>query len=105
MSADAAALAMQIDRRISALPYQTTQAIREVRREYSSQLRTTDGARVLDVADALVESQRWVAYELVYHQRRWCRPSRSICDRRGAVGMWHGRWTSVNALSPIVMTW
>ena len=69
MSGDAAALAGQIDRHIGALPYQTTQAIRDVRREYSGQLRDEDGAWVVAVADALVESQRWVAYELVYHHR------------------------------------
>jgi 3-methyladenine DNA glycosylase AlkD len=63
----AAELADEIDRRIWALPNPSTAAIREIRREYSKRLREASAAEVLSVANALVDRQRWVAYELLYH--------------------------------------
>jgi 3-methyladenine DNA glycosylase AlkD len=66
-SFDAAALADEIDRRIQALPDQSTAPVRRVRREYSQRLRGASAADVLAVAEALVGRQRWAAYELHYH--------------------------------------
>lgn len=62
-----ASLATEIDRRIRALPDQRTASIRRVRREFSEQLRGASADEVLALAQALVERQRWVAYELIYH--------------------------------------
>src|SRR4051812_1165887 len=64
---DAEALATEIDLRIRALPEQTTEPMRQIRREYSRRLRGEPAAEVLAVAQALVGRQRWVAYELLYH--------------------------------------
>src|SRR5687768_10133600 len=63
----AEALADEIDRQIRRLPDQTTDSIRRVRREYSKQLRDMSPSEVLAIAEALVDRQRWVAYELIYH--------------------------------------
>ncbi len=63
---DAAALAEEIDRRIRALPDQTTRRVRRIRREYSRRLRDAEASEVRAVAEALVDRQRWVAYELLY---------------------------------------
>jgi len=60
-------LADEIDRRIEASPDHRTVAIRRIRREYSQRLQPAPPGEVLDVADALVERRRWVAYELVHH--------------------------------------
>jgi 3-methyladenine DNA glycosylase AlkD len=57
----------EIDRRIRALADPAVDSIRGIRREYSRRLREASPAEVLALADALVERQRWVAYELVYH--------------------------------------
>lgn len=94
---DAAAVAREIDRRIRALPRQTTQPIRAVRREYSARLRDTHGAQVLAVADALVDSQRWVAYELVYHHPDAQR--RLDADRVVRFGRGLDGWASVDAFA------
>lgn len=94
---DAAALAMEIDRRINALSRHTTQTIRVVRREYSNRLRDVDGVDVLAVADALVERQRWVAYELVYHHRG-ARESLGI-DEVTELGRGLDGWASVDAFA------
>jgi 3-methyladenine DNA glycosylase AlkD len=64
---DAGALAAEIDRRIRSLPAPTVQAVRAVRREYSRRLRAVPGEAVMALAAALVDRQRWVAYELLYH--------------------------------------
>jgi 3-methyladenine DNA glycosylase AlkD len=63
---DVEGIAGEIDRRIRALPNQTTEEIRRVRREYSRQLVSWPGERVLALTYALVERHRWVAYELLY---------------------------------------
>ena len=60
-------LADEIDRRIEASPDHRTDAIRRIRREYSRRLESAPPGEVLDLADALVERRRWVAYELVHH--------------------------------------
>ena len=65
--ADVAALADELDRQIRALPEQTVEAIRAVRREWSRRLRQASGRDVVALALALVGRHRWVAYELVYH--------------------------------------
>lgn len=64
---NAVALAAEINRRIQGLPRQTIEPVRRVRRDYSRRLRDASGGEVLAVADALLEPQRWVAYELVHY--------------------------------------
>ncbi|HTE69722.1 MAG TPA: hypothetical protein VK942_13345 [Actinomycetes bacterium] len=64
---DPDALATEIDRRIRTLPAQTVQPIRAVRRAYSKLLRAAPAEVVAALAFALVDRQRWVAYELLYH--------------------------------------
>jgi 3-methyladenine DNA glycosylase AlkD len=64
---DPDALATEIDRRIRTLPTQTIQPIRAVRRAYSKRLRAAPAEVVATLAVALVDRQRWVAYELLYH--------------------------------------
>jgi 3-methyladenine DNA glycosylase AlkD len=59
-------LAAEIDREIRALPAQGVQPIRAVRRAWSRRLRAAPPEAVVAVALALVDRQRWVAYELVY---------------------------------------
>ena len=61
------ALAVEIDRRIRALPDRTVGSIRGVRLEYSRRLRSALAEQVVGLALALVGRQRWVAYELLYH--------------------------------------
>lgn len=61
------ALAKEIDERIRLLPDASTASIRRVRREYSKRLRTLPATEVWAVAEALLDSQRWVAYELLYY--------------------------------------
>ena len=60
-------LATEIDRQIRELPDQRTESIRRIRREFSEQLRGACADDVLALAQTLVERQRWVAYELLYH--------------------------------------
>lgn len=60
------ALAAEIDSRIRALPEHSTEPVRQIRREYSRRLRREAPAVVLAIADALVERERWVAYELLH---------------------------------------
>jgi DNA alkylation repair enzyme len=60
---DADALAVEIDHRIRTLPAQTIQPIRGVRRAYSRRLRAAPAEAVAALAVALVDRQRWVAYE------------------------------------------
>jgi 3-methyladenine DNA glycosylase AlkD len=64
---DPAAVAGEIDREIRALPAQGVQPVRAVRRAWSRRLRAAPAEAVADVAVALVDRQRWVAYELLYH--------------------------------------
>jgi 3-methyladenine DNA glycosylase AlkD len=59
-------LATEIDQRIRALPDQTVQPVRAVRRAWSRRLRSAPPEAVVALAVALVDRQRWVAYELVY---------------------------------------
>jgi 3-methyladenine DNA glycosylase AlkD len=63
---DAATLAAEIDARIWALPEQSTEAVRRVRREYSRRLKNVPASEVLALAYALRDRQRWIAYELLY---------------------------------------
>jgi 3-methyladenine DNA glycosylase AlkD len=62
-----AGLAAEIDSRIRELPDRSTASVRGVRREYSRRLRRAPAPDVLELVDALVPAQRWVAYELLYH--------------------------------------
>jgi 3-methyladenine DNA glycosylase AlkD len=64
---DPAAVAGEIDREIRALPAQRTQPVRAVRRAWSRRLRAAPAQAVVAVAMALVDRQRWVAYELLAH--------------------------------------
>jgi 3-methyladenine DNA glycosylase AlkD len=61
------ALADEVDQRIRALPERGVEPVRRVRREYSRRLRSASGDEVVALALALVDRQRWVAYELLYH--------------------------------------
>jgi 3-methyladenine DNA glycosylase AlkD len=60
-------LADAIARRIDSLPDRRTAALRGVRREYSRMLRDDPPEQVLEMALALTDRYRWVAYELLYH--------------------------------------
>jgi 3-methyladenine DNA glycosylase AlkD len=64
---DPTALAVEIDREIRALPAQAVQPVRAVRRAWSRCLRAAPAEAVVAVAMALVDRQRWVAYELLSH--------------------------------------
>jgi 3-methyladenine DNA glycosylase AlkD len=63
---DAQAFADEIDRRIQALPDQSTEPVRQIRKEYSRRLRQAAASNVLAISTALCDRQRWVAYELLY---------------------------------------
>jgi 3-methyladenine DNA glycosylase AlkD len=52
---------------VRALASPTVPAVRAVRRAYSRRLRTAPAGAVVALALALVDRQRWVAYELLYH--------------------------------------
>lgn len=67
MSLDAVALAEEIDRRVRALPEPGVDPARRVRREYSKRLRGEPPEVVVALALALVDRQRWVGYEILYH--------------------------------------
>lgn len=60
-------IAAQIAERIEALDDRSTQPVRAIRQEYSSQLRDAPAADVIAVALALRDQHRWVGYELIYH--------------------------------------
>jgi 3-methyladenine DNA glycosylase AlkD len=64
---DPATVAGEIDREIRALPAQRVQPVRAVRRAWSRRLRPAPAEAAVAVALALVDRQRWVAYELLYH--------------------------------------
>jgi DNA alkylation repair enzyme len=64
---DPMAVAAEIDREIRALPVQGVQPVRAVRRAWSRRLRAASAEAVVAVALALVDRQRWVAYELPSH--------------------------------------
>ena len=66
-AASSDSLAAEIDRRIRALTDPRTGPIRRVRQQYSHQLRGASAEEVLAVVQTLVKTQRWVAYELLYH--------------------------------------
>jgi DNA alkylation repair enzyme len=62
---DPAAVAGEIDREIRALAAQGVQPVRAVRRAWSRRLGAASAEAVVEVALALVDRQRWVAYELL----------------------------------------
>jgi DNA alkylation repair enzyme len=62
---DPVAVAAAIDGEIRALPGRGAQPVRAVRRAWSRRLRAAPAEAVVAVAVALVDRQRWVAYELV----------------------------------------
>lgn len=64
---NAAMLANEIDSRIRALSDQSAEPVRRIRRDYSRRLRQSTTTDVLAIAEALVDRQRWVAYELLYN--------------------------------------
>jgi hypothetical protein len=64
---DPAVVAGKIDCEIRALPVHGVQPVRAVRRAWSRRLRAVPAEVVVAVALALVDRQRWVAYELVSH--------------------------------------
>ena len=64
---DPVAVAGEIDREIRALPAHGVRPVRAVRRAWSRRLRAAPAEAVVAVAMALVDRQRWVAYELLAH--------------------------------------
>jgi hypothetical protein len=64
---DVVALAEEIDRRIRELPVGGVEPARRVRRAYSTRLRAVPAGDVVALASVLVERQRWIGYEIVYH--------------------------------------
>lgn len=90
-------VADEILARIHALAKPSTQSIREVRREYSAEVRHWPGHAVLDLASRLLETERWVTYELVYHHRS----ARSILDAAAVEQLGRGldSWGAVDAFA------
>lgn len=66
-------LATEITAHVSALPTQTTAAVRGLRREYSAKLKKEPAKAVVDVAVELVSKSdfllRFIGYELVHYHR------------------------------------
>jgi hypothetical protein len=92
---DPVALAGEIDREIRALPGQGVQPVRAVRRVWSRRLRAAPGEAVVAVAMALVDRQRWVAYELLLHH-----PGGLAClgaEEVERLGRGMGSWGEVDA--------
>ena len=58
-----AVLAIEID----ALPDQSVESVRRLRRAWSARLRSAPADQVIALAEALLPRHRWVAYELVHH--------------------------------------
>jgi 3-methyladenine DNA glycosylase AlkD len=52
---------------LDALPDQSVESVRRIRRAWSARLRSAPPEEVLALAEALLPHRRWVAYELVYH--------------------------------------
>lgn len=78
------AVAAEIDRQLRALPEPSTTAMRDIRRAYSKRLRAYSATDILAVADALVESLRWVAYELLfYHPSKLSQLDADAVERLG----------------------
>lgn len=58
--------------------------MRDIRRAYSKRLRAYSATDMLAVADALVDSQRWIAYELLfYHPGKLSQPDADAVERLG----------------------
>jgi 3-methyladenine DNA glycosylase AlkD len=94
---DPESLADEIAQRVWTLPDQSTDSIRRVQREYSRRLRNAPAAEVLAVAAALVDRQRWVAYELLYHY-----PTRLAglgIEQAERLGRGINSWDSVDAFA------
>ncbi|HKQ02000.1 MAG TPA: DNA alkylation repair protein [Actinomycetes bacterium] len=97
---DPVPVAAEIDREIRALPAQGVQPVRAVRRAWSRRLRAAPGEAVVAVAMALVDRQRWVAYELLsHHPGALGRLGVEEVERLGE-GM--GDWGSVDAFGCLV---
>jgi 3-methyladenine DNA glycosylase AlkD len=95
-----AAVAGEIDREIRALPDQGVQPVRAVRRAWSRRLRPAPAEAVVAVAMALVDRQRWIAYELLFHHA-------GALDRLGVeeverLGEGMADWGSVDAFGCLV---
>ena len=58
-------LAARIEAEIAALPVQNTPSVRQVRRKVFCQLRGASPEYALALAQELIPSHRWVAYELI----------------------------------------
>jgi hypothetical protein len=99
---DPGAVADALDRRIRALPFADPPVgeVRRLRQEMSRELRRAPGPDVLAVALALVDRQRWVAYELVYHHpdaRAGLGEAEVVCLGRGLDG-----WAAVDTFGRYV---
>lgn len=64
---DPSTASTSIDLQIAALPDPTAAAVRTVRRAWSARMRDWAGVDVLAIAEALLATHRWVAYELIEH--------------------------------------
>jgi len=62
---DIPAIVLEIDGRLRALPSPNTEAQRSVRREFSKRLRGASASAVIGIARELLDSSRFVAYELI----------------------------------------
>jgi 3-methyladenine DNA glycosylase AlkD len=95
-----AALALEIDAAVRALPDPRTEAIRGVRRAYSKQLRGRAPDDVLALALELAGRQRWVAYELLYHHPQGL--STLDVERVERLGQGIDSWGAVDAFGRYV---
>ncbi len=86
-------------RELDALPERRTTPMRSVRRRYSRTLRTEDAQYVLDVAQAIVDSDRhrWIAYELIADHTQAFRALDG--QKLEVLGRGMDRWSVVDSFS------
>lgn len=97
---DVAGWADEIDLRIRALPEQSTQPVRRVRREFSKRLQGEAPEDVLALGEALIDRHRWVGYELIANHPTAMQLLDAAKVERLARGM--DSWWSVDALARII---
>jgi 3-methyladenine DNA glycosylase AlkD len=99
-ASDAVLLAGEIDQRIGTLTSLTVAAVRQIRREYSRRVRAWTGIEVLELALALRDRWRWVAYELLYHHPSGL--SQLDAGSTEALGRGMGSWGDVDSFGRYV---
>jgi 3-methyladenine DNA glycosylase AlkD len=97
---DVAGLANEIDRRIQALPEQSTEPVRRVRREFSKRLQGEPPEDVLALGEALIDRHRWVGYELIANHPNAMQLLDAAEVERLGRGM--DSWWSVDAFARII---